>query len=351
MESTNINDFIEWKNAGIISQSAFEWLRGDVKRAERGKGDNKNEKKISVSISTHNRKDRLKCLIECILRQEYLNYEIIVVDDASTDGTNLMIEELKKCNPQLDLKYWVNKPNRGVTYSKRKGFELSSGDILIFSDDDDYLIDANYFKRINKLYDNSDCIMTVASTLTHDERDNRYYLDLVNFTDPISNSEYMQGFMTNYIKPNSMFTLSLNAKKMKEIHYEQLKCFNDCSLYLYALLAEGKVYPINDAMGVYSKQVFSMTSGISSKYVIENVSSKVDIGNAAAKMGYLISKNKWIYKQCEITLSVFFMGKIKSAKEFFEVMLWIIRNIPFPYSLIGVSKGVKSRIFLLIHNR
>lgn len=336
--------FNQWKTDGLLTLSAYNFLIGE-KSTEKVIDKKKSEKKISISITTHNRCELLLRLIKSIFRQNYSNYEIIIIDDASSDGTSDQVEELIQHNPDKKLIYHRNDPNRGVTYSKRKGYELSTGDIIIFTDDDDFYIDADYFKKINLIYlNNSDCIMTVASTVTHDEKNDSYHLDLLNFDRPLTNSEYLSGFMTQYVKPNSMFTLSLNAEKMKEIHFEELKCFNDCSLYMYGLLADGKVYPIKEAVGVYSKQVFSMSSGISSTYTLENVEAKVDIGEKANRLGIITDKNRWIYKQCSTTLDVFFNGNIKKKSELYEIVSWVYRKIAFPYSARIILNAIKSRL-------
>ena len=235
--------------------------------------------------------------------------------------------------------------------SKKRGYLKCNGDIIIFSDDDDYYIDDYYFCKINDIYNNNpDCTITIASTLFHYEVNNSYSIKKINYNKPIDNKEFMRGFGYKYIKPGSMFTLSINAKKMKAINYEDLICFNDMSLYLYGLLADGKVYPIVEAVGVYYVQKHSMSSGVSSKYLLDNLNAKIDIGRKALEKNYFDGSfyKYWIYKQTLPTLALFCGGRIINIKEYNEVNMWTLKNLYFPYSFKAIFIGIKLRIKYLI---
>ena len=228
---------------------------------------------------------------------------------------------------------------------------MCSGDVIIFSDDDDYYIDDYYFAKLENIYKyNQECTMTIASTISHKESDDSYSITKINFNKPVENDVFLRNFISKYKKPDSMFTLSLNSKKMKEIDYEDLKCFNDMSLYLYASLAKGKIYPITEAVGVYSVQENRMSSGISAKFAINNLEAKIDIGKKAIKEHYIEYKNidVWIYNQTIPTLMLFFNGRIKNVEDFIEVNNWIFNNLAYPYKYKAIAKGVKARILFFI---
>ena len=81
---------------------------------------------ISVIIPTHNRILFLKRSIDSVLAQILQPYEIIIVDDGSSDGTSAMI---KKNYPNLKLIYQENK---GVSAARNTGVKASSGDWVCF---------------------------------------------------------------------------------------------------------------------------------------------------------------------------------------------------------------------------
>lgn len=91
--------------------------------------------KISIIIPTYNRADFVIQTIQSVITQSFLDYEIIVVDDGSTDGTK---NALKKYSNLPNFKYFYQK-NSGRSIARNLGMERSSGEYLMFLDSDDLL--------------------------------------------------------------------------------------------------------------------------------------------------------------------------------------------------------------------
>ncbi len=88
---------------------------------------------ISVIIPTHNRKLLLKRAIRSALKQSYTQIEIIVVDDASTDGTPEIVEAIMDDR----VRYHYVRGGRGSNHARNVGIGLSRGAFIAFLDDDD----------------------------------------------------------------------------------------------------------------------------------------------------------------------------------------------------------------------
>lgn len=86
---------------------------------------------ISVCIPTYNRKEYLREALDSILAQTYKDYEIVIVDDGSTDGTEEMIKKLA-----LPITYHWQK-NSGDAATRNKLIELAQGRFIAFLDSDD----------------------------------------------------------------------------------------------------------------------------------------------------------------------------------------------------------------------
>lgn len=90
-----------------------------------------NNKKISIIIPTHNRKEEVLSCLESIKKIDYPNYEVVVVDDCSTDSSQ---EAIKKKFSEVKL---IKNGNRlGAAASRNKGIKNSTGEYLFFLDSD-----------------------------------------------------------------------------------------------------------------------------------------------------------------------------------------------------------------------
>lgn len=93
--------------------------------------------KFSILIAHYNNYDYFTECYESILKQTYQDYEIILVDDCSLDGSYQKIIELTKDDPKV--KIFRNEENSGVGLTKKRCIDLASGEICGFVDPDDTL--------------------------------------------------------------------------------------------------------------------------------------------------------------------------------------------------------------------
>ncbi|MEL4455023.1 glycosyltransferase [Lutimonas vermicola] len=94
--------------------------------------------KVSIIIPTHNRKNLLTRAIESLLAQSYNCLEIIVVNDASSDGTDEFMVNLIKEEPRL--RYYRNAIPKGAPSSRNLGILNATGKFVTFLDDDDEML-------------------------------------------------------------------------------------------------------------------------------------------------------------------------------------------------------------------
>lgn len=91
------------------------------------------KRKVSIILPTYNRAYIIKKSIESILAQTYTNYELIIVDDGSTDETENVIREIN----DERIRYSKFLANSGVCAARNYGIEVSSGEYIAFQDSDD----------------------------------------------------------------------------------------------------------------------------------------------------------------------------------------------------------------------
>jgi glycosyltransferase involved in cell wall biosynthesis len=93
-------------------------------------------KTYSFIIPTYNRAHCILNTISSILNQSYLEFEIIIVDDGSTDDTQIILKTIAN-NVKIKIFHYGN--NRGANFAKNFGADKAIGDYLIFLDSDDIL--------------------------------------------------------------------------------------------------------------------------------------------------------------------------------------------------------------------
>lgn len=107
--------------------------------------------KISVIIPVYNTEKFISRALDSILSQYYKDFEIICVDDGSTDNSSKIIKEKAKNNSSI--KYYYQK-NQGPGVARKNGFNKASGELIYFLDSDDYLINNLAFSKIIEIYNN-----------------------------------------------------------------------------------------------------------------------------------------------------------------------------------------------------
>jgi len=101
--------------------------------------------KVSVIIPVYNKKDYIEECIQSCLQQDFDSFEVIAVDDGSTDGSGEICDKIAESDSRLKV---FHVKNGGVTAARRYGAEHSSGEYLMFVDSDDGLLPG----AINRLY-------------------------------------------------------------------------------------------------------------------------------------------------------------------------------------------------------
>jgi glycosyltransferase involved in cell wall biosynthesis len=93
---------------------------------------------FSVLVANYNRAPYLKEALESILSQDYPNFEVVLVDDGSTDGSAAIIQKLTGVEPKI--KYFQSPVNEGCGAAMRKCVDLASGAFMALCGSDDFLM-------------------------------------------------------------------------------------------------------------------------------------------------------------------------------------------------------------------
>ncbi|MBD1828744.1 glycosyltransferase [Microcoleus vaginatus GB1-A2] len=98
--------------------------------------------RVSVIIPVYNCERYITIAIESVIAQTYQDWEVIVIDDGSTDSTSLVL------NAYRDIIQYVYQENQGAAIARNRGCELAKGEFLAFLDADDFFLPEKLAKQI-----------------------------------------------------------------------------------------------------------------------------------------------------------------------------------------------------------
>lgn len=352
----NYKLFQENYNENILSDNAFYNLilknyKNNIKNKnelmkffnidlENKKTDNK---KISIIIPTYNRKYQLKECIDSILRQTYNNYEILVIDDCSKDNT----EEFLKENYNDDrIIYIKNTINSGAGFSRKNGYNNSTGDYIIFCDDDDYYIDDGYFNNVVKIFEDEDISLIVSNSYVHYEKENKYVFNKLNYKGILPVEKLLENFQFKYMKPNSTFTTVFRKSILEKSEMKNMKMVNDSSIYLRGLISGKKVFVNENIIGIYRIHSKNITFNIKADFLIENLDEKKYIYKKIKEEKLLKDADYWFEQQVILTVGYFFSGTNPKKTEKDKIYKWIKNNIEFKSNIYLKLKIIEYKVIV-----
>ena len=99
--------------------------------------------KLSIITINLNNRDGLQKTIDSVVSQTYRDFEWIIIDGGSTDGSKDVIERYSE-----HIDYWVSEPDRGIYNAMNKGIRLSHGEYLHFLNSGDSFFDKNVLSNV-----------------------------------------------------------------------------------------------------------------------------------------------------------------------------------------------------------
>lgn len=169
----------------------------------------------------------LKQMIDSIYDQDYHDFEVIIVDDCSNDGTYGMLEPYRS---KENFSYFCNEKNMGPGYSRNYGFTAARGDYVIFIDDDDYYVDSSFFTKAIKTFDenrSSNISFVSARSYVENVRTNSRTVQEIGCTGFKNGTDFMLNLSTKYRKPQSTFTTVFKRSILVQAGMKDMAMVND----------------------------------------------------------------------------------------------------------------------------
>lgn len=215
---------------------------------------------ISIIVPMYNCEKTICELLKSISQQEYRDYEVILIDDGSTDHTQEIVKNY--CASHDNFQYY-RQVNQGAPAARNHGLNLAKGEYIYFCDSDDLLIPET-LKKLHSCIVQNNADLVVANYINIDENGKTIG---ENPTDKLAR---------NILKVHYCFTLDpvpgtklFSAKVIKNngIRFDAVKIGQDLNFYLKYLIVSQKQIVINENVYLYRR----MSGSISKTYKVENI--------------------------------------------------------------------------------
>lgn len=218
--------------------------------------------KLSLITVTFNSACTIKDTIESVLAQTYEDYEYLIIDGASKDGT---VDIIKSYEPLFKGKMkWISEKDKGMYDGINKGIRMATGDVVGIINSDDFYHRADIFSIINKAFEESPSVQSIYGDVRFVRPDNldktvRYYSSK-NFKP----SKFRWGWMPAH---PTFFTYRKNFEKFGcyKVDYKIAADFELLTRFLRSHALSSKYVPV-DFMKMRTGG--KSTSGLKSNWVL-----------------------------------------------------------------------------------
>lgn len=268
--------------------------------------------KFSIIVPVYNASTYLADAIESVICQSYKEWELLLIDDGSTDDSKSICEQYQKRDNRIKL---ISKKNEGVSATRNIGLERACGKYVVFLDADDWMSN-EYLEFSDKVLKETDadllvlnyneakgiCIKSgipISETLCTGVHENRN--ELITFTLELASGDSKKWY--GLMRPvwAKVFKKSLIEKSNLKFD-PKLKYGEDTAFLLAYLILVKKIAYRNECVYYYRNNAFSVmnnkkwegsTHGEHYFSVVENIVGTFVTDEALAKFWFNISENDW----------------------------------------------------------
>ena len=234
---------------------------------------------VSVIMPVYNSDKYLSGAIESVLAQTYQNFELILIDDGSSDGSPALCDKYSEIDQRIQV---IHKENSGVCSGRNQGIELAKGDYICFIDNDD-IYDKRYLEIMTAII-----IAQPVDIIKCGRRNIRITPELVeikrtDFSFGESKGYTIEEFVKDYyeIKKSGCFNsiwngiYSVSFLKNNNMRFnENVKHGNEDLIFNYtALEYEPRIYVVKDVLYTHYYRISHSTS---TKYYPDQVDTRID---------------------------------------------------------------------------
>lgn len=214
--------------------------------------------KVSVIIPAYNAESTIEKCVESVIKQDYKNIECIIINDGSTDMTDMLCQSL--CKNNTYIKY-IKTANYGVSHARNTGIDVATGDYIVFLDSDDYLLDESISSRVRKMSNDS----LVLCGYCEDSLDKSFVLDENRFIDDIPVFLVDLFYMKRYGYQGFSVTKIFSSQIIRDnnIRFDEEISYNEDRLFVFEYTLKcSHIYYVSKALYCYVQTAGSAMNSV-----------------------------------------------------------------------------------------
>ncbi|WP_319205474.1 glycosyltransferase family 2 protein [uncultured Ilyobacter sp.] len=229
------------------------------------------ESLISVIIPFYNIGDYIKKTVQSLESQTYKKFEVIFVNDGSTDSSlKILKAELKEVT--FDYKIIILPENKGLSNARNRGLSDAKGEYVYFLDADDYL-DKNAFEKIMEMFDTENLDVVFFQFRRVDENENLLENYNESFID-VNKIESSRNILFKYINLEIFIyscSMVYSRRILKNLFFNEISYIEDQDFTIRALLNSTKVGYINSQLINYCQREGSLMNRKFSLKILDKI--------------------------------------------------------------------------------
>ena len=293
-------------------------------------------KKVSLIIPVFNSENTLERCVISAISQSYKNLEIILINDGSTDSSLELCNRFAKKDKRIIV---IDQNNKGVSFSRNMGIEVSTGDYIMFMDSDDYM-EATMIEEMVSAIESTKADVVRCKVSVHnkkgvfDENLNGLHF-LKNKQEVINSIKYFVS--ADVIIPSYVYALIIKKEKIVRFNQE-LSFMEDTLFYIDTLLNVDSVFFLDKALYHYMYNQASITKN--EKNVVRNINSMLNSTNVIKKT----LRDYEILDERRMNNNIFYLINTKlyllCSRNSYRESIEIIKNIFKNDDVIGVMRNI-----------
>ena len=266
---------------------------------------------VSIIVPCYNASSYIKETINSVLTQTFQNFEILVINDGSTDDSSHIIKTIKD-----DRIHLIEQENKGVSFSRNKGIALAKGKYVVFLDADDLIHQSFLEKRVYRL-SKSPANACASSVILIDDKGNKIEKNKKYFAanKPSHILEFKYGIVTC---PSSYLFKTEFLKKHKITFNKNLQSSAD-KFFLLEILKHGEIELIDDSPMYYRVLNTSMSHKITNALLEDQITFYYEIKR-------LLEKNSSVPDSYYARLSFTIAASAYYLKEYFVFINYLCKS-------------------------